>query len=237
MGAMPCEVQIVAPVEVRAEIERWAAAESRCVHRLEVAASVTDAGVAIAAVDENGLRRERVVASAQTAAALVMSWAADDDLDDRVALEMPSIDAPELPSLEGPARSPSPMRVAIGALAGADSLGIAARVDLFTRGGFNFGVAGDIEGGLSHEATTGGGGDVFAAHTWTLGRLDVRAQLGVGARSSDHMRGADVSPALEVSGALRLRLGETWAVYAGPAASVTPDALLLVGVAGVEWRR
>ena len=69
-----------APVEVRAEIERWVAAEPHCVRVIELRAVVGDDGIYLFARDDRGLIRERMVPDASTAGVLVASWMADDSV-------------------------------------------------------------------------------------------------------------------------------------------------------------
>ncbi len=60
-----CQVVVArAPVEVRAEIERWVAAEPHCVRSID-----------------RGLTRERMVPDASTAGVLVASWMADEHVE------------------------------------------------------------------------------------------------------------------------------------------------------------
>jgi hypothetical protein len=80
--APPCEVVIArAPDAARAEIERWLAVEPHCARGLEVRIVETTDGLYLFARDDRGFTRERMVPDAATAAALVMSWAADDSVD------------------------------------------------------------------------------------------------------------------------------------------------------------
>jgi hypothetical protein len=78
---LPCRVSIAyAPDNVRAEIEAWVRAEPRCDKQLEVRVVPTDGGLYLMARDDQGHVRERVVPDAQSAAVLVVSWAADDSI-------------------------------------------------------------------------------------------------------------------------------------------------------------
>jgi hypothetical protein len=79
--AMQCSVSIArAPDDVRAEIERWVHAESRCTNALEVRVVPTDGGLYLFARDDKGRVRERVVPDAKSAGVLVASWVADDSV-------------------------------------------------------------------------------------------------------------------------------------------------------------
>jgi hypothetical protein len=76
-----CSVSIArAPDDVRAEIERWVHAESRCTNVLEVRVVPTDGGLYLFARDDKGRVRERVVPDAKSAGVLVASWVADDSV-------------------------------------------------------------------------------------------------------------------------------------------------------------
>jgi hypothetical protein len=84
-GAQPvtspsrCEVTFArAPDDVRAVIETWVRAESRCSTTLEVRVVPTEGGLYLMARDGQGRVRERVVPDAQSAGVLVASWVADD---------------------------------------------------------------------------------------------------------------------------------------------------------------
>jgi len=80
-AAAPCSVSIArAPDDVRAEIERWVAAESRCNTTLEVRVVPTDGGYYLFARDDHGRVRERIVPDAKSAGVLVASWVADDTI-------------------------------------------------------------------------------------------------------------------------------------------------------------
>lgn len=80
---LPCKVRVIeAPPVVRKEVERWVAAEPRCVHQLDVRVEATAAGLHLIAVDSAGRIRERVIPDPQSAAVLVVSWMADDSTDD-----------------------------------------------------------------------------------------------------------------------------------------------------------
>lgn len=74
---VPCVDIARAPDDVRAVVERWLAAQS-CAISLEVRIVPTDGGLYVLARDERGATRDRVVPDAQTAGALIASWAAGD---------------------------------------------------------------------------------------------------------------------------------------------------------------
>ena len=76
-----CRIVVTrAPAEVRAEIERWVAAEPHCVRAIELRAVVGDEGIYLFARDDRSLVRERMVPDASTAGVLVASWMADDSV-------------------------------------------------------------------------------------------------------------------------------------------------------------
>jgi len=72
----PCEISIVrAPAEVRAAIQEWVAKEDRCVTSLEIRVFAMDGEYYVLARDGSGWIRERTVPDAQSAGAVVSSWA------------------------------------------------------------------------------------------------------------------------------------------------------------------
>src|SRR6185312_14317408 len=85
-SADPCQVTIArAPAEVRAAIESALVAEPHCRVPLELRAVATEGGYYLLARDFEGRTRERIVPDVASAATLVASWAADDELDDASA--------------------------------------------------------------------------------------------------------------------------------------------------------
>jgi hypothetical protein len=90
-----CRIAVTrAPAEVRAEIERWIAAEPHCVRSIELRAVVGDDGIYLFARDDRGLTRERMVPDASTAGVLVASWMADDAVPATVPHTELSVPAP-----------------------------------------------------------------------------------------------------------------------------------------------
>jgi hypothetical protein len=108
LAAPPCDVVIArAPDAVRAEIEKWVAAEARCAVSLEVRVVETAGGLYVVVRDSHGFTRERVVPDAATVGALVASWAADDSIDG-VWLPVAPPAAPAVaPVVTPPTRAPS----------------------------------------------------------------------------------------------------------------------------------
>jgi hypothetical protein len=73
-----CSVDVVrAPDDVRAVVDRWLAGAARCSVALEVRVVTTQDGLYVMARDDHGTVRDRVVPDAQTAGALIASWADD----------------------------------------------------------------------------------------------------------------------------------------------------------------
>jgi hypothetical protein len=74
-----CSVTFVrAPDDVRHVIERWLAAEPRCVSTIELRVLPTDDGFYLLAQRPDGHIHERIVPDATAAAVIVASWVADD---------------------------------------------------------------------------------------------------------------------------------------------------------------
>jgi hypothetical protein len=73
-----CSVDLVrAPDDVRAVIDAWLAHARHCSLALEVRVVPTEHGLYVVATDDRGTLRDRVVPDAQTAGALIASWADD----------------------------------------------------------------------------------------------------------------------------------------------------------------
>lgn len=247
-----CRVVIaVAPDDVRAEIEAWVRAEPRCLRELEVRVVPTEDGLYLSATDARGHVRERVVPDAQSAAVLVVSWMADDSLGPRLpsraAVEPPEAaptyaDDSEIPMVPGLARAVQRRDAArgrrwltFGAL-GSDHErgGLRASIDLFASGTWSLGIAGGLQRG-DHDEGTGQARVVIGA-SHSLGRISVRAQLGLGVDTTrpndrmerdqmdsahDHPR---VLPAIEAGVLAKLRITDAWGIVGGPIASATPEA-------------
>jgi hypothetical protein len=76
-----CTVDIVrAPDDVRPVVEGWIGGELRCAVALEVRIVKTDGGLYLLARDDRGRSFERIVPDAESAGALIASWAADDSV-------------------------------------------------------------------------------------------------------------------------------------------------------------
>ena len=71
-----CSVEVVrAPEDVRARIDDWLARGQRCGVALEVRVVPTEGGLYVFARDDRGGVRDRLVPDAETASALIASWA------------------------------------------------------------------------------------------------------------------------------------------------------------------
>lgn len=249
-----CMVRVLeAPDAVRAEIERWVRAEPRCERELDVRVMRVRGGLRLVAASVDGRVRERVIPDAQSAAVLVVSWMADDSIDDaldaappvEVAPAPPPVvplpkpppaddaESPLGPSLHGrtPARLLRHRWLSLGATAGDVGVGAHAQIDVLGFGAWSFGVAGGY-----HE--TPGGPEMrvpgsvatvtaYAAYTHAFGGFDARAQLGIGAaieRRGDRMNpDASAEPVVEAGAFVRLHLGDDWGVLAGPLVDARGD--------------
>ncbi|MGE5185202.1 MAG: hypothetical protein ACM31C_24200 [Acidobacteriota bacterium] len=167
----PCSVDVVrAPDDARKIVEAWLATTRRCTISLEVRIVETKGGLYVIARDDRGTVRDRIVADAQTAGALVASWA-DDGQPGPVAVDARSdvqlvpapVESREPPSLEpivdptgGPGASPLQDVGETGVPARAHQWvgefllfggnkssfhGLRAEVDVLHRSRWNFGVA------------------------------------------------------------------------------------------------
>jgi hypothetical protein len=256
----PCRVTVVlAPADVRAEIEAWVRAEPRCERELEVRVVPTDEGLYLSATDPRGRMRERVVPDAQSAAVLVVSWMADDSLGPTLPVAMPApphaeIDD-EVPSAVELGTAPPGLArryeqrhgerhwLTIGAIAGPhDAVGVRGQVDLLTHGRWSLGIAGGWQDGRA-----GGQARAVIGASYPLGPVTLRAQLGLGAdvidadrdrmEARDAMRDADdhVVPAIEASVLATKSLGDRWGLVGGPvlgarAADDHPTLSVFLGV-------
>jgi hypothetical protein len=174
---VPCTVRVVlAPAEVRAEIEAWVRAEPRCERELEVRVVAAKDGYYLSARDGEGHVRERIVPDVQSVAVLVVSWMADDSigptLPDAAASEnasasaAPPVEAPvvALPASEPDSEAPLLDRPSIvhrrdreargrhwltlGAIGSPDGqIGARGQIDVLGGGRWTLGVAGGWRGG------------------------------------------------------------------------------------------
>ena len=231
----PCTARVVlAPDDVRREIEAWVAAEPRCERELEVRAVPTVGGFYLSAKDDAGHVRERIVPDAQSAAVLVVSWMADDSvaaIPEDTALVLPTV-APTVPATdsESPFTDSLARRysgpdhrhfLTFGLLAqSSDHVGFRAQADLVTRGRWSFGVAGSYLG--DHDArymssSEVGHASAFVAASHQLGPVTLRAQLGFGAdvRRRD-MEEREVIPAFDAAVLAGIALGDRWRLIGGP---------------------
>lgn len=262
---IPCRARVIdAPEPVRAEIERWVRLEPRCEHELDVRVTRVASGLHLVATDNEGRVRERVIPDAQSAAVLVVSWMADDAIDDTPP-PLPSgqlAPAPELPRVptqrlelgrdepairvRAPAAPPRRHRwLGLGASGGDESFGVHAQLDLLGVGAWTLGIAGGWQTGEHdlemHDAdVTVGDATVFAAYTRPFGRVDVRTQLGIGAalEGTRSMMDDEISvlPKVQAGAFLRVHVGDDWGLLGGPLVDVTPHSLGVSAFVGLERR-
>jgi hypothetical protein len=261
-----CRVVIVlAPDDVRAEIEAWVRAEPRCLRELEVRVVPTEDGLYLSATDPRGHVRERLVPDAQSAAVLVVSWMADDSLGPRLpsraAVEPEAAptyaDDSEIP---GEVMAPGLVRslqrhaargrrwLTLGAIGSEhEQIGVRAQIDLFAGRMWSLGIAGGWRDG-DHDSNTGQARVVIGA-SHSLGRITLRAQLGIGANvgaPNDRMdrdvmdsareRHSRVLPAIEAGVLAKVRITDTWGLIGGPLVEATPDTHPSISVfLGVQY--
>ncbi|MBV8759864.1 MAG: hypothetical protein JO257_21420 [Deltaproteobacteria bacterium] len=258
---VPCTVQVLeGPEAVRAEIERWVRAEPRCERELVVRVTPSRGGLRLVATGTDGRVRERVVPDAQSAAVLVVSWMADDSIDDALDEATP-VQAAPTPPPPPPLSPPSSVRelapevrvrvparmlqrrwLSFGASAGT-AFGLHGQLDLFSRGAWTLGVAGDLreaDDRMHRGGDVAGGATAFLAYTQRVGPIDLRAQLGIGAamRGGDPMSRSGVEPTAQAGLFVRAHLGDDWGVLAGPLVDADLDsrAIGISGYAGLERR-
>lgn len=240
-----CKVSVVlAPGEVRDEIEAWVAAEPRCERQLEVRVVPTENGLYLSARDPSGRVRERIVPDAQSAAVLVVSWMADDSMGPTISNEQPPrvevprppditfTDDEDVPSiLRATANDTHKRTVALGVIGGERNLGLRGQLDVLVSSRWVLGVG----GGWAHDevpgpGTTAGQARLLLALRHSVGPIAMRAQFGVGADFIDaghqmetaetvdqHMHGADpITPALELSLFGSMQLTKSWGLIGGP---------------------
>jgi hypothetical protein len=256
-----CRVVVVlAPDDVRAEIEAWVRAEPKCTRELEVRVVPTDAGLYLQTRDADGIVRERVVPDAEGAALLVVSWMADDSL-----AEVPPIEAsPDAARTSAPYsarqdgdrddtdddrgdddddRDPTALGLAARATAGrssprsvmvgalaGDELGVRGQIDLLAGRRLSLGLA---AGYLDETAQL----RVVGAATWSAGRLGLRLQLGAGADVGDVERmdmDARARPVIEAAALGTVRLSSEWGLVGGPVIEASPSAARVSGFLGVR---
>jgi hypothetical protein len=259
--AAPCTVQVQeAPDAVRAEIERWVRAEPRCERQLAVRVTQVRGGLHLVATGSDGRVRERVVPDASSVAVLVVSWMADNSIDDALDATKPVEAAPvKLPAAPAPAPAldtespvapeirvrvpPRMLRhrwLSFGASAG-ETVGMHAQVDLLARGRWTFGVATGLhqdDERMRHDDVAGDA-TLFVACTQPVGPIDLRAQIGVGAElRDDRMESESFDPKAQAGVFVRLRVGEDWGVLGGPLldADLDGQAVDVSAFGGVERR-
>ncbi|MEO8704399.1 MAG: hypothetical protein ABI867_30370 [Kofleriaceae bacterium] len=196
-----CNVEIVlAPAGVRAEIERWVAAEPRCTTSLQVRVVETEGQLYLFAKDGHGSTRERIVPDGQTAGALVASWIADDSLDAAWLGEttprprMPEVRTPGMYGLLASAAPPRRSRALAmtgGAYVGGDNYGPTG------------GVRVDLEVPL-HRRSANGGAWLFAVG-FAAGGSTLHGDGGEGVRVK-----IDAKEARATLGIAKLMSGQRW---------------------------
>lgn len=253
-----CVVHVVeAPATVRAEIERWVAAEPRCSRSLEVRVDATPRGFHLVATDGTGRVRERGIPDAESAAVLVVSWMADDSTTEpEVTVSIPAPTAAAVIPLRGGIAEPDfavsaqaislrprhDHQLALGVAMTDDDVGFHGQVDAISRGALRFGVAGGWRGraGRHEHMDRTGSADaaVFAAATHTVGRVELRAQVGVGAELTTAEMSMVLAPKLDASLLIGVPLRDRWGLTAGPMLVVPLDGRdpTLLGFAGLERR-
>jgi hypothetical protein len=81
VGASPCQVTLLAPAPIRAQLEGQIRGETVCGAALAVEVAPSEGGLRVRAWDlDAGTLREREVPDARTAAVLIASWLADDQI-------------------------------------------------------------------------------------------------------------------------------------------------------------
>lgn len=232
----PCKVLIVrAPEGVHEAIERWVAGEIRCAGTLQVRVVQTQAGLYVVANDGAHHTFDRFVPDAESAGALVASWAAadatprlkvrttvrDDDDDDDAGDddEVASIEVVDGPPTAAPGRD-----LLVGAGYTLAQGGSYARVELdaVRTGAWSVGGAGhvyhcDCEVQLDTQSAS-----LYVAWASKPGDWRVRAAAGAGVAYVDlsvPMYGyssRELHPVLEASALVSRQLSARWALSAGP---------------------
>ncbi|HEY0252093.1 MAG TPA: hypothetical protein VGC41_11240 [Kofleriaceae bacterium] len=231
-----------APDPVRDEIVRWVSAEPRCVRELEVRVTETDRGLLLVATDTDGRVRKRVLPDAQSVAVLVVSWMADDSTDERTVpiAEPPSVTPIEPITLRvraTPPPRPGERWMSVAATVGERGVGVAGALDVISRGHWSAGLELTWQPSDRERSALSAGGVVYGAYERGLGRIDLRAQLGLGAgmRRADEMN-QDIAPLVRGSLVARLPLGRDWGAFAGPVISIDDRAADVTGAVGLERR-
>jgi hypothetical protein len=195
-----------------------------------------------------------MVPDAQSAAVLVVSWMADDSLGSRLPSRAALDPAPLEPApaaaddseIPGEVMAPGLLRsmqrrargrrwLTLGAVGSEhEGIGLRAQVDLFAGRLWSLGLAGGWRDGR-HDGDAGQARVVIGA-SHSLGRISLRAQLGLGVdvtTSTDEMnRDAmeparsphpRVLPAVEASVLAKVRISDAWGLVGGPIVTATPD--------------
>ncbi len=243
--ASRCEVSIVrAPDAVRGVIERWVAAEPDCGGPLEVRVVATDRGLYVVAIDAEQRTFDRVVPDAESAGALVASWAVaatPAPAPGRVALAV----APEVRVLRPIEAEDAATPAAVGPRAGrAFAIGTHAQVgrlfegingswdgwmnldgelDLVQRGRWSAGVAVHLAGDSSAEMSRlSVSGLAYGAWTTAPSTWRFRAQLGLGLNHtwgwSEYVDFGDGGPTMpmQLRALVSRQVSPRWAIAVGP---------------------
>jgi hypothetical protein len=202
-----CAIEIArAPDDVRPVVEQWLSGLPSCSIALEVRIVRTDGGLYIVARDDRGTVRDRVVPDADTAGALIASWADDGQgpalhLDVHTELTLVPPIAPPLapPAAQLDAGEPARLDAApersaavsgLLGVGGANLAGVRAEVDLYHHDALRAGAALAFIHG--RQTLLGSGGDeevtlfdaaatIYIAYVSRRGAWEVRPAFGAGA--------------------------------------------------------
>ena len=207
-SAEPCRVTIAhAPAELRATLDGALIKDrAQCRVTLELRAVATEGGYYLLARDLHGRVRERIVPDAASAATLVTSWAADDELDDttqrsEVPPPPPEPEPAEEPVVVATAAPVAPSlgpAVAIYGVLGQEGPAVRVDLDVFRSGHWSLGVSAKRLTNLSSYVNSDSAGlgasystieyDVLAYASYRLDLSDswhLRGAVGAGAALID----------------------------------------------------
>lgn len=238
-AATPCQVSIVrAPDGVREVIERWVRGEPRCTGTLEVRIVETADGLYVVANDGAHRTFDRVVPDAESAGALVASWAAaeaalprlivtttiEPDLpDERVAVTVADGDLEE-PRPRTSTRRRWGRELLLGAGYTLEQGGTYARleVDVLREGHWSVGIAGHVYRADGFVEVTATSGTVYGAWASRPGRWRLRGLIAGGLGYVDlrvpgyGFSQQTLNPILEASVLVTRQVTPRWALSAGP---------------------
>ncbi len=183
-----CRVFVAtAPSDVRWVVEEWVRREQRCTASIDVRIVEQDGQLHILATDEHGLARERTVPDAESAGALIASWAVDPQ--DVVPAGAPPGETPAV-IVPRPA-GPPPHWLSLGGMivmSGNAGEGGRLAIDMAVRGRWSFGAlaaVADIDSpmvgvGIGTLRTRDFKGLGYVAYTLAGTQWRARASFGVG---------------------------------------------------------